>query len=76
MSTERETEAGGLPQSYTPQQPRLFPGCPRPEPLQTPPSASLPPRPRAGLQPGLQAMVALDDSDGGLEATPGAETRL
>lgn len=72
VSTERETEAG----PSTPQQSRLFPDCPRPGPLQTPPRASLPPRPRAGLLPRLQAMVALDDPDGGLEATPGAETRL
>lgn len=66
----------GSTPTATPLQPRLFPGCPRPGPLQTPPRASLPPRPRAGLQSRLQAMVALDDPDGGLEATPGAETRL
>lgn len=71
MPTERETEAE-LPAP----QPPWFPGCPRPGPLQTPPRTSLPPRPPARLQPQLQAMVALDNPEGGPEATPSEGTRL
>lgn len=71
MPKEKETEAE-LPA----RQPLGFLGCPRPGPLQTPPRTSLPPRPPAGLQPQLQAMVALDNPEGGPEATPNAGTRL